>query len=221
MNPLSPRAVGFLQWAVTLLMPFVLIIGSLYIFMSPQFIEWQYSRPDFPPAQLFTPEQRTYNAVQTVLYTRGQISEQELIGLGVYNEREIKHLVDVYKVSSPMFVFEPVAIIFILGALFLLWREPGTRVNAGRALFNGGIFTFIFIGVIGLFSLVAFDQFFVAFHRLFFEGDTWLFNYTDSLIQFYPVEFWMTASYGIAIFVLVAAILVTALGGYLMRRAHS
>lgn len=221
MNPLSPRAVGFLQWAITLLMPFVLIIGSLYIFMSPQFIEWQYSRPDFPPSQLFTPEQRTYNAVQTVLYTRGQITEQDLIDLGVYNDREIKHLVDVYKVSSPMFVFEPVALIFILGALFLLWREPTTRVNAGRALFFGGVFTFIFIGIIGLFSLVAFDTFFVTFHRIFFEGDTWLFNYTDSLIQFYPVEFWMTASYGIAIFVLLSAILITALGGYMIRRAQT
>jgi integral membrane protein (TIGR01906 family) len=189
--------------------------------MSPQFIEWQYARPDFPPSQLFTPEQRTYNAVQTVLYTRGQITEQELIDLGVYNEREIKHLVDVYKVSSPMFLFEPVAIVFILGALLLLWREPLTRINAGRALFNGGIFTFIFIGIIGLFSLVAFDAFFVTFHRIFFEGDTWLFNYTDSLIQFYPVEFWMTAAYGIAIFVLLSAVLVTALGGYLIRRARA
>ncbi len=219
MNFISPRLATILQWLVALLMPIVLTLGSLYIFMSPQFIAWQYARPDFPPAELFTPEARLHNAVETVRYTRGEISEQDLKNLGVYNEREIKHLVDVYKVSSPMFLITPLAVIFILVTLFLLWRKRDTQIHAARALFFGGIFTFIFIGAIGLFAVFAFDQFFVTFHHVFFEGDTWLFNYTDALIQFYPVQFWMVASYGIALFVLLGAIIVTAGGGWLMRRS--
>lgn len=219
MNSVPLRLANILQWLIAIPMPIVLTLGSLYFFMSPQFIQWQYSRPDFPPAQLFTPEARAYNAIQTVRYTRGEISEQDLINLGVYNEREIKHLVDVYKVSSPMFILEPLLLGFMGVALYVLLRGRGTLQYAARGLFYGGIWTFIFIGAIGLFSVVAFDQFFVTFHRVFFEGDTWLFNYTDSLIQFYPVEFWMTAAYGIALFVLLGAILVTAIGGFLMRRA--
>ncbi len=215
----SPRVAVVLQWLITLLMPIVLTLGSLYIFMTPQFIEWQYAQPNFPPAQLFTPQARAYNAIQTVLYTRGEISEQDLINLGVYNEREIKHLVDVYNVSRPIFAFEPIALVFVLAALALMWVNAETKMNAARALFNGGIWTFVFIGAIGLFSVVAFDQFFVTFHRIFFEGDTWLFNYTDSLIQFYPEEFWMTAAYGIALFVLLGAVIVTALGAWLMRQS--
>lgn len=221
MNSMSPRLAGVLQWLITLLMPLALILGSLYIFMSPQFIQWQYAQPGFPPAQLFTPEQRSYNAIQTVLYTRGAISEQDLINLNVYNEREIKHLVDVYKVTRVVFLVQPISILAILGSLLLLWLGRHTRIYAGRGLFFGGIFTFIVIGIIGIFSLVSFDQFFVTFHHIFFEGDSWLFNYTDSLIQFYPVEFWMTASYGIALFVLLGAILVTAIGGWIMRRQVS
>jgi integral membrane protein (TIGR01906 family) len=220
MNPLSLRTAALLQWICALLTPIVLVVASLYIFMTPQFIEWQYSQPNFPPAQLFTPQDRSYNAIQTVRYTRGEITEQELIDLGVYNEREIKHLVDVYNVSRPMFIIGPAAFIFILGALFLMWRDASTRLFAGRALFYGGILTFVFIAIVGIFSLVAFDSFFVTFHRIFFEGETWLFNYTDSLIQFYPVEFWMTAAYGIALFVLLGAVLVTALGAWMMRRAR-
>lgn len=218
MRTIPLRVSSLLQWAITLLMPFVLTIGSLYIFMTPQFIEWQYAQPNFPPAQLFTPEARAYNAIQTVRYTRGEISEQALRDLNVYNDREIKHLIDVYNVSSPMFTLHILALGVMGVALYVLLRGRGTMPYAGRGLFYGGILTFIFIGAIGLFSLVAFDQFFVAFHRVFFEGDTWLFNYTDALIQFYPVEFWMTAAYGIALFVLLGAIVVTALGGWLMRR---
>lgn len=215
------RLAGILQWLITLLMPIFLTLGSLYIFMSPQFIEWQYAQPNFPPAQLFTPEARLYNAIQTVRYTRGEISEQDLIHLGVYNQREIKHLVDVYKVTSVVFLIEPLALGIMAAALFVLLRGRGTMNDAGRGLVNGGILTFLFIGAIGLFSVLAFDQFFVTFHHIFFEGDSWLFNYTDSLIQFYPVEFWMTASYGIALFVLGGAVIVTAVGAWLMRRTRA
>ena len=76
----------------------------------------------------------------------------------------------------------------------------------------------VLVTAIGLFSVFAFDAFFIAFHGVFFKGDTWLFNYSDSLIQFYPELFWMKASYGIALFVLFGAILFTALGAWLMRR---
>ncbi|RIK33291.1 MAG: TIGR01906 family membrane protein [Chloroflexi bacterium] len=220
MRNLSPRLVALLQWLLTLLLPYVLVISSLYIFMSPQFIEWQYAQPDFPPADRFTPDQRTYNAVETVLYTRGERTEQQLKALGVYNEREIKHLVDVYNVSRPLLQLNPLFILIMLGAFILLWRNPATRRNAGTGLMFGGILTFVLVGFVGLVAVFAFDTFFVAFHRVFFEGDTWLFNYSDSLIQFYPELFWMKASYGIALFVMGGAVLFTALGVWLRQRAR-
>lgn len=219
MKELSPRVVTILQWVLTLLLPFVLIISSLYIFMSPQFIEWQYAQPDFPPADRFTPDQRTYNAIETVLYTRGERTEQQLRALGVYNEREVKHLVDVYNVSHPILQLNPIFVLAMVVAFLFLWRNPATRRNAGTGLMFGGILTFILIGIIGIVAVFAFDTFFVAFHRVFFEGDTWLFNYSDSLIQFYPELFWMKASYGIALFVMGGAVLFTALGAWLRGRA--
>jgi len=218
MKQLATPIISILQWVITLLTPFVLIISSLYIFMTPQFIQWEYAQPDFPPADLFTPDQRAYNAIETVLYVRGERTEQQLRDLGVYNAREIKHLVDVYNVTRTMLLLNPIAILVMLVAFILLWRNPATRRNAGRGVFYGGILTFVLVGALGLFALFAFDTFFVGFHRVFFEGETWIFNYSDSLIQFYPVLFWMRASYGIALFVLFGAILFTALGAWLMRR---
>jgi integral membrane protein (TIGR01906 family) len=85
---------------------------------------------------------------------------------------------------------------------------------------QGGILTFIVMAAIGIFSLVAFDQFFVTFHHIFFEGNSWLFEYTDSLIQFYPEPFWETASYGIALFVIASALIVSA-AGWIWQRSMS
>jgi integral membrane protein (TIGR01906 family) len=39
----------------------------------------------------------------------------------------------------------------------------------------------------------VFWQFFTAFHSLFFEGDSWLFLYSDTLIRLFPIRFWQDA----------------------------
>jgi uncharacterized membrane protein len=39
--------------------------------------------------------------------------------------------------------------------------------------------------------LVAWEWFFESFHRIFFEGDTWRFPSSDTLIRLYPDEFWV------------------------------
>lgn len=209
------RVVG--QWMIILLMPLALTLTSLYVFMSPQFVAWQYARPDFPLADRFTPEARLAHSLATLRYVRGEITLHDLVNLGVYNDREIKHLVDVRNVTRTMFVLHPLALALILVAILLLARHPATRSLAGRAILQGGILTLALVTAVGLFALVAFDAFFVAFHRLFFEGDSWLFNYSDSLIQFYPEPFWMTAAYGIALFVALEGGIVAGLGWLWLR----
>jgi integral membrane protein (TIGR01906 family) len=49
-------------------------------------------------------------------------------------------------------------------------------------------------GAILLSAWLSFDTFFTRFHQVFFSGDSWLFYYSDSLIQFYPLPFWMDAT---------------------------
>ena len=49
------------------------------------------------------------------------------------------------------------------------------------------------MGLTVVFSLLAFRAFFTAFHRVFFEGDTWLFHYSDTLIRLFPERFWQDA----------------------------
>ena len=216
----AQRTASLLSIIVTLLMPVVLIVNCLYVFMTPAFVRFEYSQPSFPPAERFTSEAREYNSVKTVEYEWGRISLQDLQNLGVYNDREIKHLVDVQNVARGALIFHAISLILILVALVLLARSTATRPWAARALMQGGILTFVVMAAIGIFSLVAFDQFFVAFHHIFFEGNSWLFEHTDSLIQLYPEPFWETASYGIALFVIASALIVSA-AGWIWQRSMS
>jgi integral membrane protein (TIGR01906 family) len=212
MNFYANRLIALLSWSIVLLLPFFIILSSLYIFMTPQFIQYEYAQPGFPAADRFTADTRYYNATQTVRYVWGHISLNDLKNLGVYNDREIKHLVDVQNVARGALQFHALSGILILLALVVLARSPFTRPLAARSLVSGALLTLIVIAAIGVFSVVAFDQFFVTFHHLFFEGDSWLFDYTDSLIEFYPVQFWEAASYGIALFVAASALVIGIIG---------
>ena len=40
------------------------------------------------------------------------------------------------------------------------------------------------------FSLVSFRTLFTSFHLVFFEGDSWLFYTSDTLIRLFPIRFW-------------------------------
>jgi integral membrane protein (TIGR01906 family) len=53
--------------------------------------------------------------------------------------------------------------------------------------------------------IVAFPVVFVGFHRVFFEGDTWLFLYSDTLIRLFPERFWQDAFLFIAVATLAEA----------------
>jgi len=64
----------------------------------------------------------------------------------------------------------------------------------------------VLVAVTGLAMLVAFDTAFTVFHGLFFEGDSWRFSNSDTLLRLYPQEFWMAAGAMIVGLVVVQAI---------------
>ena len=53
------------------------------------------------------------------------------------------------------------------------------------------------VGLIVVIGMVinpdVFWSFFAGFHSLFFEGDSWLFLYSDTLIRLFPIRFWQDA----------------------------
>lgn len=217
---LSPRVPAILGALVVIALPIFLVLSNVNLVMTPWFVQYQYAKPEFPLSERFDAATRTRFALETVRYTRGELTHLDLQNLGVYNERELSHMRDVQEVATRALGIDYALGIFIIAALLVLWRAASARA-ASSAVFNGAVLTLAIFGAIGLFALIAFDAFFVAFHRIFFVGDSWLFLTTDSLIQFYPEPFWVDASLGIALFTLLDALVLLAIGWWGRQRMLS
>jgi integral membrane protein (TIGR01906 family) len=82
-----------------------------------------------------------------------------------------------------------------IAALALMWgRSAETKRIVPRALQGGAILTLAIAAGLIVYILINFSTFFTQFHLIFFEGDTWQFLFTDTLIRLYPVKFWSDAA---------------------------
>jgi len=203
---------NLLTLVIVIGIPIALILTNVFIFMTPNWLAYQYSQPDFPPSVRFTPQDRYRLASESIEYIRGNRTLEQFKALGVYDEREIKHMVDVRDLVDKVKVGLPMLAILIIVSLGALARQKENRALAARGLLNGAILTIGLFVAIGLFAAIGFQTFFTLFHKVFFKGDTWLFNYTDSLIQFYPLPFWFATSLALVATTIVEAIIIGLIG---------
>ena len=77
----------------------------------------------------------------------------------------------------------------LVGLGISAWRSAGWAAFL-RGLGTGGRLTIGLIVLILLAVAISFRDLFTGFHLLFFEGDTWLFNFSDTLIRLFPMRFW-------------------------------
>ena len=206
------RLPHLLALAITIGVPIALILANVFLFMNPTWLAYQYSQPDFPPSVRFTPPERYRLASESIEYIRGNRTLEQFKALGVYDEREIKHMVDVRELVDKVKIVLPIIAILIIASLIVLAREKENRALAARGLLNGAVLTIGLFVAVGFFAAVGFQTFFTLFHKVFFEGETWLFNYTDSLIQFYPLPFWFATSIALVTITIGEAVIVGLIG---------
>ena len=206
-----------LSWLVTLLVPFALIGLGLRVLLSPLFLQIEYNMPYFPPDEYgFTKEDRLRWAPYALDYL---VNDADISYLGdltfddgtpLYNERELSHMDDVKRVTQGALKAWYVSLVLL--ALLGVWAWFGGWWQDYRlGLMRGGWLIVGLAVAVGLIVVVGiainpnvFWDFFAGFHSLFFEGNSWLFLYSDTLIRLFPIRFWQDAF-------LLAAIL--ALGG--------
>lgn len=215
------------RWLITLAslvlvigIPVFLILSNVMMMMSPEWLTFQYSQPSFPKAERFNDKDRLYNATESIEYVRGNRTLVQFKALGVYEDREIKHMVDVRVLVDQVKIVLPVTAVLLLVALVALARDKTTRGYAAQGLIRGAALTIILFLAVGVFAAVGFSTFFTLFHRVFFEGDTWLFLYTDSLIQFYPLPFWFATSITLVLATLVEAGIIGVVGFVWVRKPY-
>lgn len=191
-QPVQPA----LNWVVTFLVPIALVVGAVRLLLTPAFLQFEYRTPNFPADTFgFNREDRLYwsqialqylNQWEDISFLRDLEFED---GSPVYNERELRHMVDVQNVLRNVLRVWYVALALLV-ALGIWARFGGWWPVFLRALGQGGGLTAILIGVILVLVVIAFGVFFVAFHQVFFQPGTWQFLYSDTLIRLFPERFW-------------------------------
>lgn len=207
------------RWVVNLFLfiviastPPLLVLSNVMVFMTPQYLDYEYNKPDFPPAQLFNAQDTRYYAIESILFERGERNFEQFKALGVYNDRELNHMVDVKVLVTESSTFVTMGALLIVVLLLALASTAATRPMAAQALFGGAVLTIALFAAIGLYAALFFDSFFYYFHILFFEGNSGFFNYTDSLIQFYPERFWDDTTIALVGLTLLEAIILGVVG---------
>jgi len=197
---------SMLSWFVTILIPMILIGLAIRVLLTPLFYQIEYNMPYFPPDEYgFTKADRLKWAPYAVNYL---INNADISYLGdlkfddgspLYNERELHHMLDVKNVTRGALRLWYISLALLLGLglwawfggwwqYFLLGLQRGGWLMVGLAVFIGAI---VIVGI--AINPNVFDEFFVLFHSIFFEGNSWLFYFSDTLIRLFPIRFWEDA----------------------------
>ncbi len=216
--------VGLIATLIAILFPVVLVLSSVRLVMTEAFLQIEYHRPNFPEDRFgFTQEDRLKYAPYAVHYLTNSagidyLGKLRLDGEPMFNERELKHMEDVKTVTSAALdVLAGLGILFIGGIAVLAWR-PYTRQALRRSLLEGGILTIFVIITLVVLAVASWDTFFTDFHHLFFEGNSWQFSTSDTLIRLFPEQFWFDASLTIGGLAVLGALL--AIGGAVLWERH-
>jgi integral membrane protein (TIGR01906 family) len=185
-----------LAWFITLLLPLALTFLGLRLLLTHAFPEVEYRMPGFPADEYgFTLQDRLKWSKISIDYLVNNadiafLGSQTLPdGTALFNERELSHMLDVKKVVKPV-LWIGYAVWFLVLGIGLWARFGGGWPEYLRGLGRGGWLTVGIVAFIGIFAGISFWQFFTLFHGLFFSGNSWLFEYSDSLIRLFPLPFW-------------------------------
>ena len=95
--------------------------------------------------------------------------------------REVKRIFDVFQILFPL----------SLAGMAVLWVKAKS-LRDGRYARITGYLCFGIVAALGLFALIGWDRLFVVFHKVFFNNDFWLFDYTtDPVITILPDTFFL------------------------------
>jgi integral membrane protein (TIGR01906 family) len=214
---------------IALSLPFLLVVTSIRILANEWFVNFEYSRPNFPPDPFgFTPAERTPLAMiglhsvlpdseGMILLERATLPDGSL----AFNAREIKHMTDVRILIGKVYPIELMSIALIVILAIVLNRSKNWRDAIPDGLRLGSILTLSILGALIAYLFINFDALFLQFHKLFFEGDTFAFQFSDTLIRLYPVQFWNDAFIAVGAMTVVMSLIVWVGSMLWLKKVHT
>jgi integral membrane protein (TIGR01906 family) len=191
-------AAGILRTLIQVMIPLLLILGNvrLVLVTANIWIPIEYRLPGFPDDPYgFSLEDRLKWSKIDVEYLLNDESVDYFdsfrleSGEPMHNERELRHMQDVKVLVQQSWLAFRIGLVLLIFFLLILGGSQGYD-SVWKALQKGFLWTLILLGVLFVVVVVAFGFLFVGFHRLFFEGETWIFQYSDTFIRLYPERFW-------------------------------
>lgn len=184
---------------LVLSVPVFLLLTNLYALMSPAFLRYEYGKADFLPPPGFTDEQRLMVAEMAVTYLRSDAGIEILGDLegkegALFREKELAHMEDVKVVTRRAFLVHGLLGLLIAASLGVLLVMPDTQTRISISLLQGSLLTIALLVALVALVYLNFDWFFTHFHLTFFEGDSWIFDLSDTLIRLFPTRFWFDAA---------------------------
>lgn len=212
----KPVLARLVQLLAALVVPIILAAGAVRVVTSDMFLWLEYHRPGFPDDRFgFGIEERMTYGSYALDYLLNFAPPEYLGGLvnaagdPLFASGEVAHMADVKTVIQLTFLAAVVLVLLAVAAMIYLRRRyPG---GVRRALFGGSVLTLVLIIAIAVLAAIGWEQFFAAFHSVFFAPGTWTFAADDTLLRLFPGQFWIDAGIAVAAVVLVVSSLVMAL----------
>lgn len=203
-----------IQWIISFIFFLFILMTSIRVLLTPLFLEWEYHKVSFPPDTYgFTTEDRLYYARYAVDFL---INNEDVSYIGdltfengnsLFNNRELSHMVDVKSLVKLMLkLWYVVSLFIVISILFSIIKRNYREIFIVAQ--RGAYITIGFIGFVLISVGISFSALFTGFHRIFFEGETWIFLYSDSLIRLFPMKFWQDAFILLGVISLFVAIIV-------------
>jgi integral membrane protein (TIGR01906 family) len=225
----KPRWLNVSHGLIRVLVPIVLILTSirLVLITARTWVRIEYNLPGFPEDPYgFTLDDRLYWSEIDIDYLLSDAGLEYFEtfrlddGSPMHNARELRHMEDVKILIGRVWMVWGVGLILIVTLSLVLWRT-GDAVVAWRALLDGSKLTMVLMALIGLGTLFTFGILFVGFHRIFFEGNTWLFLPSDTFIRLYPERFWRDTFIFLGVVTVIEAFLVYLASRYFLGRIEA
>ncbi|MFN3813978.1 MAG: TIGR01906 family membrane protein [Aquificaceae bacterium] len=196
---------GILIKAVLIvLFPALALLSSVRVGFTEAFLEWEYSRKDFPKDRWGLDDRIRLGiaklGLRAVLSDKGM---EEFKASGYFNPREAKHMEDVKRLLSVLF-----PTLYILAPLwFLLLLSLRRPKSIGWVLVLSGTFAEFLSILFIIISLTNYGWLFATFHNYIFDPYSWRFRYEDMLLRVYPMKFWFDAT----VFTFVLTVVISSL----------
>jgi integral membrane protein (TIGR01906 family) len=192
----------------------VIVAVAILPFLTPQWVAFEQARSEATAWTGFTPEQLRIatDAILSDLVFGGAF-DVEINGTPVLTDREQAHMADVRTVFRGLWILASISAVILVMAS---WRSD--RVGTWRAVRGGALGLTVGVVVVGVVGLLAFDQLFEIFHRVFFPAGSYLFDpKSDRLVQLFPFQFWQETAIAAGVVIIGMSLATAYVAGRRMR----